>query len=250
MAALAGRTRACAGFAHAGEHLGARRAPCGHHHVTAGRSAGAAPDRLATHGDGFGHFSGLRHKALDDLDCNFLFGEAFNRLHEPFFVQAHQVDGSAVGARAARAADAVHVVFRDVGDVVIHHVWQVVNVDAARGDICRYQRTYVAALEATQGLRSGRLALVAMQRHGVNAVFRQKLGDVVGAKFGAREDQHLAPVLLVDDVCQQGLLFAAPDRVDHLGDALHRGVARCHLHALRVLQQRGGQITNLVAEGG
>jgi hypothetical protein len=46
------------------------------------------------------------------------------------------------------------------------------------------------------------------------------------------------------------LFLAAAHGVDHLGDALHRGVARRDLDALRVLQQRVGQFADFVAEGG
>ena len=78
----------------------------------------------------------------------------------------------------------------------------------------------------------------------------QELGHVVGAELGAGEHQHLAPVVFLDDVRQQGFFLAATDRVDQLRDALHRGVARRDLHALRVFQQGGGQFADFVAEGG
>ena len=127
---------------------------------------------------------------------------------------------------------------------------QFVNIDAAGGNVGRHQHANIAVLEALQGLRAGALAFVAMQCHALNAVFGQEFSDVVGAKFGARENQHLAPIVLLDDVGQQGLLFAATYRVNGLGDALYRGVARRDLNALWVLQQFCGKVTDLVAEGG
>ena len=80
--------------------------------------------------------------------------------------------------------------------------------------------------------------------------FVQVFGDVVGAELGAGEHQHLAPVVFLDDVRQQRFLLAATDRVNQLGDALHRGVARRDLHAVRVFQQRVGEFADLFAEGG
>ena len=56
-----------------------------------------------------------------------------------------------------------------------------------------------------QRLRAGALALVAVQCHRLHTVLGQELGHVVGAELGAREHQHLAPVVLVDDVRQQRL---------------------------------------------
>ena len=73
---------------------------------------------------------------------------------------------------------------------------------------------------------------------------------MVGAKLGAREHQHLAPVVLLDDVGQQGFFLLAAHGVHHLADALHRGVARSHLHGLRVFEQGLRQLANVVAEGG
>ena len=73
-----------------------------------------------------------------------------------------------------------------------------------------------------------------MQRQCFNAVFSQMFSDVVSAKLGTREDQNLAPVVLVDDVREQGFLFAAADRVNGLRDALHGRVARRDLNMQRV----------------
>jgi hypothetical protein len=66
---------------------------------------------LSTHGNGLGFFAWLGAKAFQNLDRNFLLGEAFDFHHETFFVQAHQADGFATGPCAARAANAVHIVF-------------------------------------------------------------------------------------------------------------------------------------------
>ena len=205
---------------------------------------------MATHGDGFSLFTRLGAKTFNDLDFNVLFGEAFNVLHETFFIQTHQVDGCAISPCAARAANAVNVVFADVRDFIVHHVRQVVNVNAPCGDIGRHQSPDVTTFETAQRLCTRSLALVAMQRHRVDAVFGQVFGDVVGTEFGAREHQHLAPILLVDDVCQQGFLFAAPDGMNHLGNALHRRVARRDLHTLRILEQSRCQVADFVTERG
>jgi len=89
-----------------------------------------------------------------------------------------------------------------------------------------------------------------MQRHRFDAVFCQEFGHVVGTELGTREHQHLTPVVFLDDVGQQGLFLAAANRVDHLGDTLHSGVARRDLYALRVLQQRSGEVTDFIAESG
>ena len=179
-----------------------------------------------------------------------LLRKPFDLHHEAFFVQADQADGLAAGARAAGATDAVHVVFRHVGNFIVDDMRQVINIDTASSNVGGDQGADVAALEAGQCLRACALALVAVQRHRVDAVFGQELCHVVGAEFGAGKNQHLAPVVLVDDVHQYLLLLSAAYRVDHLRNTLHCGVAGGDLNALRVFQQRRGQLTNLIAEGG
>ena len=220
------------------------------HHVAAGGLARATPNGLAAHGNGLGPLAWLGHKVLHNLHGNLLLGKALNGLHKAFFVQAHQAHRLALCACAARAANAVHIVFAHVGDLVVHHVRQLVNVNAAGRNVGRHQRTHLAGFKTTQRLRAGGLALVAVQGHGGNAVFVQKLGHMVGTKLGARKHQHLAPVVLVDDVGQQRLLFGAAHGVNGLLNALHRGVGRRDLNVLGVAQQAIGQLTNLVAKRG
>ena len=236
--------------AHALHHLRARSLGCGGHHLTARRLAQATPDGLPPHGDGLGLFARFRAEAVDDPDFDVLLGEALDVLHETFLIQADQAEGFAAVAGAAGAADPVHIVFADVRDFVVHHVRQLVDVDAAGRDVGRDQRADVAVLETGQRLGPGALALVAVQRHRLDPVLGQEFGDVVGTKLGACEHQHLAPVVLLDDVRQQLLFLAAADRKDLLGDALHRGVARRDLDALRIAQQGVGQVADLVAESG
>jgi hypothetical protein len=89
-------------------------------------------------------------------------------------------------------------------------VRQVVDVDAASGNISGHQGAHVAALETGQRLSAGGLALVAMQGKRVDAVLGQKFSHIVGAKFGAGEDQHLAPVVLLHDVRQQAFFLPRP----------------------------------------
>ena len=125
----------------------------------------------------------------------------------------------------------MHIVFAHIGNFVVHNVWQIVNVDAAGGNVGGHQRADVSTLEAAQRLGTGGLAFIAMQSQSLDAILRQELGDIIGAKFGAGKHQHLAPVVFLDDVGQQCFLLAATNRVNQLGDALHCGVARCHLDA-------------------
>ena len=66
----------------------------------------------------------------------------------------------------------------------------------------------------------------------------------------AREDQHLVPVVLLDQVDQQVLLHLAADRVHLLRDQLGGLVAARDLDQHRRVQQAVGERLDLVAEGG
>ena len=248
-ALAAGRLRAFVG-ADAVHHFTACGLGGGRHHLAAGWLAQAAPQGLPAHGQRLGLFARLGLKTGDFDFFNVLPGKALNVGHEAFFVQAHKADGFAAVARPAGAANAVHIVFADVGDLVVHHVRQLVNVNAAGGNVGGHQGADIAAFKASQCLRARALAFVAVQCHGRNAVFAQVLGHVVGAKLGACEHQHLAPVALADDVREQGFFLAPAHQVHGLLDALHRGVARRHLNVFGLAQQAVGQIADFVAEGG
>lgn len=96
---------------HARKHFCAGCLGSGLHDIAAGRLSRSAPDGLAPHGNGFCALARFGAEAIDDAYVNGLLRETFDILHEAFFVQAHQVDRGAVCAGAARAANAVHVVF-------------------------------------------------------------------------------------------------------------------------------------------
>ena len=171
-------------------------------------------------------------------------------MHEAFFIHADEADGLAFGACAAGASDAVHIVFRHVRNFIVDDVWQVININTACGNVGGDQCAQCAALEVGQRLRARRLAFVAVQRHGADAVFVEVLGDVVGTEFGTGEYQHLVPAVLLDDVRQQVLFPVASNGIDGLGDALHRGVWRCDLYLLWIAQQGSSQFADVPAKSG
>ena len=103
-------------------------------------------------------------------------------------------------------------------------MWQVFNVNAAGGNVGSDQNANIATFETCQGLCASGLAFVTVQGHGLDAVLGEVVSHIVGAKLGAREDQHLAPVMLVDDVHQHFFFLTAAHRVNHLRNTLNSGV--------------------------
>ena len=108
----------------------------------------------------------------------------------------HERDADAAAAGAAGAADAVRVDVRLLGRVEVDHVRDVVDVEAARGDVGRDERLHLAGVEARERALALRLALVAVDRDRVDVVAAQLLDEPVGAGLRADEDER-EPALVV-----------------------------------------------------
>jgi hypothetical protein len=73
-------------FANALHHVRARCFGGSLHHITAWWTACTAPQSLTSHGNRLRLLAWLWSKAFQNLDWNFLFGEALDFHHEAFFV--------------------------------------------------------------------------------------------------------------------------------------------------------------------
>ena len=72
--------------------------------------------------------------------------------------------------------------------------------EPARGDFGRHQGGHLSLLEHIEGLDPGRLAFVAMNGGGLDARALELLRQAIGAVFGPRKDQHLAPLPFLDQM--------------------------------------------------
>jgi hypothetical protein len=155
-------TLTCLTLTHPLHHFGARSAGCGLHHVPAWWRAGATPNGLATHRNGFAFFTLLGTKTVNYLHRNGLLGKTLDVLHEPLFIQAHQIDSCTVIASAPCPSNAMNIVFADVWNFIVDDVWQVIDINAAGGDVGCYQCTHVTTLESRKCLRPCSLTLIAV----------------------------------------------------------------------------------------
>src|SRR5262245_52810822 len=125
-------------------------------------------------------------EARDDFLLDAPVGQALDRGEQRPVLVGHQRHCLARGARAAGAADAVHVILGNMRQVVVHHVRQLLDVEAARGDVGRDQHLQLVALEALQCPRARALALVAVDRVGIDTIALELQREPVGAVLGAR----------------------------------------------------------------
>src|SRR5437762_5725004 len=110
-----------------------------------------------------------RLESRDDLLLDFLADKPLDVAKEGAVFARDERHGLARFPRAAGAADAVDVVFRDVRQVVVHDVRQRLDVQAPRRDVGGDEHLQLAVLEALQGLHALRLALVAVGRGGFDS---------------------------------------------------------------------------------
>ncbi|VVO41641.1 hypothetical protein PS691_05795 [Pseudomonas fluorescens] len=180
---------------------------------------------------------------------DFLLGHALDAFQQFFFIRSHQRDRFARTTGTTSTADPVHIVFVDVRQLEVDHVRQLVDIQAASGDIGSNQDPHFTGLEIGQGFGAGVLALVPVNGNGGEAVLVQVLGQAVGAVLGAGEDQDLFPGTGSNQVRQQRTLVAGRQAEYPLLDTLDRGVRWRDFDALRVVQQLPGQGRNVIGEG-
>ena len=94
-----------------------------------------------------------------------------------------------------RTADAMDEILGHVGQIVVDHVRDVIDVNAASGYVGGYQDAIASLLEPGEGRVALRLRAVAVNHGGGESVAAQRLGQFVGSALGAREDQAAAGFL-------------------------------------------------------
>ncbi|OEI69250.1 hypothetical protein Cus16_1089 [Curtobacterium sp. ER1/6] len=152
-------------------------------------------------------------------------------------VQVVPVDERDRDARLAGttgAARAVQVRVRVVRDGVVDHVRDVVDVDAAGGDVRRDEHVALAGLEGGHRALALLLIEVAVHGRGVEPAVLQLLDQLRGGALGAREDHGLAAALGLQDAGDDLVLVERVRAVDDVLDVRLRqalvGVRRADVH--------------------
>src|SRR5690606_8240473 len=117
--------------------------------------------------------AGFRHGLFgfetgDFLAGNLALDQAFDITQLLALIRRYQRDGVAGCPGTAGTTDAVDVIFRHVGQIEIHYLGQLGNIQAAGSDVGGHQDGHLAVLEFAQGLGAGPLALVGMDGGGAD----------------------------------------------------------------------------------
>ena len=111
----------------------------------------------------------LQFEARHIADVHVAAQQAHDRAQQLHFILRHQRNRLAGRAVAAGTTDAVHVVLGHHRQVEVDHLRQLVDVDAARSDVGGHQHGHAVGLEVAQRTQALALALVAMDRRGLDA---------------------------------------------------------------------------------
>ena len=176
-------------------------------------------------------------RQLADLDL--LLGQPLDVLQEALLARRQQRDRDALAADAAGAADAVHVDFRRRRQIEVDDVRDVLDVEAARGDVGRDQDVGLLGAEQLHHAIALLLHHAAVQRLRAVAVRVQRVGELVDFEARAAEHDRRLRALEIEDAAERGDLLALADDEGDLADLRQlagRALLLRDLHLLRVLE--------------
>jgi hypothetical protein len=96
----------------------------------------------------------------------------------------------------------MHVVLRDGGQIKIHHVRELINIQPARGNVRGDKHLKLSPFEFIQSTLPRILALVAMNRRCLETGMQEFFREAVCTVFGARKHQHPRPGIFPQKVNQ------------------------------------------------
>ena len=174
---------------------------------------------------------------------------------QPHLARIEEGERHAFLARAAGAADAVHVDLGRGGEIEVHHVAERLHVQSARGDVGGHQHAHRAFLEALEHAVTLLLGEPSVERGRGVARAHQHVGELLHLVAGAAEDERALGALPLEHPHQRRFLELALHHVGGLPNARERARvlrARLDAHPHRILQvllgdlrdargQRGGE---------
>jgi hypothetical protein len=148
-----------------------------------------------------------------------LVGCPLDGLEHPVFSWLGQGDGDTLTAGPADPADAVHIGVGGTGDVVVDHVGELLDIQAAGGDVGDHQKVDAPAAQPAHDAVALGLVHATVQRFGAVAAPVQGLGELLNLVPGAAKDQRSRGRLHIQHPPQRRRLVGPRD---HIGALAHQ----------------------------
>ena len=155
----------------------------------------------------------------DLLDLDGLLGQPLDVVEQTALAGLGERDRHALATGATHTADAVHVGLGGARHVVVDDVRELVDVEAAGGDVGRHEQLGGAGAEPAHDPVALLLVHAAVERLGAVAAAVERLGELVDLPAGLAEHDRRGRRLDVEDAAQRGGLVVAADEVGGLPHA-------------------------------
>ena len=156
--------------------------------------------------------------------------------HPPLFTCNHKRQGKPRGARSARAANAVNIVFGRLRYIKVDNRGKLGNVKAAGSYVGGNQDNNLVVFESFQGCKPLALRLIPVNGIGCDAFANQLAGKPACANFGVGKDNNLCQFFFPYQVNNRlTLQLGGIDAVEPLGKVFGRCIAPCHFNRNRLL---------------
>lgn len=147
--------------------------------------------------------------------------------------------------RTTGTPDAMHIGLRDVGELVVDDVFELIDIDTTSRDIGRNEHPSRLRLEVGECFLSRGLCLVAVDRLRGDAVLGEELHDFIGSVLGACEDESRLDRLFLEEMEEEvGFIFLVYF-VDALVDDINRRGDGRDRHFRRIMQDCARELHDL-----
>ena len=117
---------------------------------------------------------------------------------------------------SACAADAMNIILSNIGEVEIHDMGQLLNINAASGNVRSNKNTHITLFETLECTSSRTLTFIAVNRSSSQSLFIQSFCHTIRSILGARKNEDLLPTTGANKVTQQIRLALHIARVNDL----------------------------------
>ena len=169
---------------------------------------------------------------------------ALDGLQHPALARGHEQHGAAGTPRTPGAADAVDIGLGVARDVVVKHVRDAFDIQAASGDVGGDQDVQATVLELVDGALALCLGNIAVDGGSLVASRAQALRELLGVILGANEHDHRIEVGDLENAGQGVQLLAVVHDQVVLLDVLRGALGGLDRHFLRLVEVSLGQVAD------